>query len=82
MQNADSFFLLFVKAHKTQVAEREQLIHEISEKHKIKGFNYSPLEREKAHEFLSRLDELRRKQNADLERIQVCGFPFARQLRD
>ncbi|XP_006462486.1 hypothetical protein AGABI2DRAFT_206829, partial [Agaricus bisporus var. bisporus H97] len=58
-------------AHKMQVAEREQLIHEISEKHKIKGFNYSPLEREKAHEFLSRLDELRRKQIADLDKIQT-----------
>ncbi|KAF8231720.1 hypothetical protein L208DRAFT_43628 [Tricholoma matsutake] len=35
------------EAQKQRIAEREQLIHDISEKYGIKGFSHSPLEREK-----------------------------------
>jgi DNA repair protein RAD50 len=53
-------------AHNQQVADREQLIRELGDKHKIKSSTYSS-----PHEFLARLDELRSKQTAELEKIQV-----------
>lgn len=58
------------EAQKQRIAEREQLIHDISEKYGIKGFSHSPLEREKVVEFLTRLGEVQRKQNAELEKRQ------------
>ncbi|KAG6912426.1 hypothetical protein DXG01_014688, partial [Tephrocybe rancida] len=57
-------------AQDQRLAEREQLIHEISEKHGIKGFNISPLEREKVVDFLSRLNETKNKHRMDLEKLQ------------
>lgn len=60
--------------------EREQLIHEISGKHDIKGFGHSPLEREKVVEFISRLGDSQRKQRAELERLQVIQLALAFEL--
>ncbi|KAG5639217.1 hypothetical protein H0H81_005696 [Sphagnurus paluster] len=59
------------EAQNQRLAEREQLIHEISEKHGIKGFTISPLEREKVIEFLSRLTETKNKHRAELEKFQT-----------
>ncbi|KAG6854661.1 hypothetical protein C0991_003309 [Blastosporella zonata] len=58
------------EAQDQRLAEREQLIHEISEKYGIKGFSASPLEREKVVEFLSRLNEMKNKHRMDLEKLQ------------
>ena len=56
---------------KTRIADREQFIHETGDKHGIKGYQYSPLEREKVVEFLSRLGDVQRKQKAEFEKFQV-----------
>ncbi|KAG6878083.1 hypothetical protein C0993_012410 [Termitomyces sp. T159_Od127] len=58
------------EAQDQRLAEREQLIHEIAEKHGIKGFNVTPLEREKVVDFLSRLNEMKNKHKMDLEKLQ------------
>ncbi|KAG5648426.1 hypothetical protein DXG03_005000 [Asterophora parasitica] len=58
------------KAQTQRLADREQLIHEISLKYNIKGFNISPLEREKVVEFLSRITEMKNKHRMDLEKLQ------------
>lgn len=50
--------------------EREDLIREISDKHNIKGYSHSPLEREKVNEFIYRLGDLQRKQRSEYEKLQ------------
>jgi DNA repair protein RAD50 len=50
--------------------EREELIREISNKHHIKGYNHSPLEREKINEFIYRLGDLQSKQRSEYEKLQ------------
>jgi hypothetical protein len=47
------------------------LIREISNKHDIKGFDSSPLEREKVIEFSSRLSELVRRHKVEFAKLQV-----------
>lgn len=59
------------KAHERRIAEREELIRYISDKHNIKGYNHSPLEREKVNEFISRLGDLQRRQRSDYEKLQT-----------
>ncbi|KAF5382729.1 hypothetical protein D9615_002851 [Tricholomella constricta] len=58
------------QAQNQRLSDREQLIHEISEKHSIKGFSISPLAREKVVEFLSRLSETKNKHRMELEKFQ------------
>ncbi|KAG9308463.1 P-loop containing nucleoside triphosphate hydrolase protein [Chiua virens] len=58
------------KAHNRRLSEREELIREISDKHNIKGFNHTPLEREKVNEFIYRLGDLQRKQRSEYEKLQ------------
>lgn len=64
------------EAHNQQVTEREQLIDELGEKHKIKSSDYSS-----SSEFIACLDELRRRQTVDLEKLQVCCVPSDRRRR-
>jgi hypothetical protein len=40
----------------------------------VKGYNYSPLEREKIIEFINNLENLQRKQKAEFEKYQVTPF--------
>jgi DNA repair protein RAD50 len=47
------------------------LISEISAQNNIKGYDYAPLEREKIIEFISRLNELQRKQKLEFGKLQV-----------
>jgi DNA repair protein RAD50 len=54
-----------------RIEERETLIRSIGAKHHLKGYDHSPLEREKVIEFISRLGDLQRRQNAETERLQV-----------
>ncbi|KAF8967155.1 AAA domain-containing protein [Flammula alnicola] len=53
-----------------RIQQREQVIHEIGDVYGIKGFNYSPLERDKVLEFLSRLGDVQRRQQAEYEKLQ------------
>lgn len=59
-----------LQAHDRRLIEREELIREISDKHNIKGYSYSPLEREKVTEFIYRLGDLQRKQRSEYEKLQ------------
>ncbi|KAF8627436.1 hypothetical protein AX17_006250 [Amanita inopinata Kibby_2008] len=59
------------EAQNRRIMEREQMIHEISEKYDIKGFKHSPLEREKVIEFLSKLGDTQRKQRVEFEKLQA-----------
>lgn len=59
------------KAHERRIAEREELIRDISDKQNIKGYSHSPLEREKVNEFISRLGDLQRRQHADYKKLQA-----------
>ncbi|OAX38147.1 hypothetical protein K503DRAFT_770797 [Rhizopogon vinicolor AM-OR11-026] len=59
------------KAHDRRIAEREELIREISDKYNIKGYSYSPLEREKVVEFVSRVGDLQRRQRSEYEKLQT-----------
>lgn len=45
------------------------------------GYDYSPLEDQKVEEFMDRIDELVRKAEADLKRIQVEGARKERELQ-
>lgn len=60
-----------LQAQERRIADREELIREIGVKHGIKGYDYSPLEREKVVEFISRLGDVQRRQRAEFESAQV-----------
>ncbi|KAF9643243.1 hypothetical protein BDM02DRAFT_1548809 [Thelephora ganbajun] len=59
------------KAQSRRIEERETLIRSIGTKHHLKGYDHSPLEKEKVVEFISRLGDLQRRQNAETERLQT-----------
>lgn len=50
------------------------MIREIGAKYEIKGYDHSPLEREKVLEFITRLGELRRRQNLETDELRVCSL--------
>lgn len=54
--------------------EREKLIRELSARYDMKGFDHSPLEREKVVEFISRLTDSQKRQNAETDRLQVSAL--------
>ncbi|TFK52414.1 hypothetical protein OE88DRAFT_1401845 [Heliocybe sulcata] len=58
------------RAQEQRLTEREQLIRDLSTKYQIKGYDYSPLEKEKASEFASRINELLRREAIEAEKIQ------------
>ena len=59
-----------LQAHERRLIEREELIRDISDKHNIKGYSHSPLEREKVNEFIYRLGDLQRRQRSEYEKLQ------------
>ena len=59
------------QAQSRRIEESEALIRSIGAKYHLKGYDYSPLEREKVVEFISRFDDLRRRHNAETESLQV-----------
>ena len=79
------YFSAFIGLHSThgtqaqsrRIEERETLIRSIGTKHHLKGYDHSPLEREKVVEFISRLGDLQRLQNAETERLQVSFYLYA-----
>jgi hypothetical protein len=52
------------------------MIRTISTRHSIRGYDRSPIEADQVVEFTTKLTELRRKQNAETERIQVSTFLY------
>ncbi|KAI0702294.1 hypothetical protein BC835DRAFT_1404375 [Cytidiella melzeri] len=58
------------KAHEEVLREREEAIRELSTKHQLMGYDYSPLEREKIIEFITRLTDLQRAQNNETDALQ------------
>lgn len=63
--------LTICQQQEERISDREKLISEISTQHNIKGYNHTPLEREKVIDFISRLNELQRKQRMEFEKLQV-----------
>ncbi|KAI0917273.1 hypothetical protein AcW2_007450 [Taiwanofungus camphoratus] len=58
------------KAQEQLISDREEMIREIGAKYEIKGYDHSPLEREKVLEFITRLGELRRRQNLETDELR------------
>ncbi|KAF8476550.1 P-loop containing nucleoside triphosphate hydrolase protein [Russula ochroleuca] len=58
------------KAQEERILDREALIHEIATQYSIRGFDVSPLERDKVTEFTTKLGGLLTQQTAGVERIQ------------
>ena len=58
-----------------RMAEREELVRELATKYHIKGVEQSPLEREEASQFLSNLNDVKRRQHAETDRLQVYDSP-------
>ncbi|KAL4258232.1 P-loop containing nucleoside triphosphate hydrolase [Pleurotus pulmonarius] len=59
------------KAQNDRISEREEQIREISKQHGISGFDSSPLEREKVLEFISKLNDIQRRQRTQFEKLQA-----------
>lgn len=57
-----------------RIAQREQAIREIAGVYRLKGYDQTPLERDKVLEFLARLSELQRKQQVEYENLQVRKY--------
>ena len=55
------------------------MIRDIGEMYDIKGFNHSPLEREKVAEFVARLGDIQRRQQREFEKLQVSSSPLAKE---
>ena len=60
-----------LQAQERRIADREELIREIGAKYQLKGYDHSPLEREKVQEFIVKLGDLRRRQGAETDKLQV-----------
>ncbi|PIL22506.1 hypothetical protein GSI_15195 [Ganoderma sinense ZZ0214-1] len=54
-----------------RMAEREELIRDLSSRFHIRGFEQSPVEREEAQQFLAALNDVKRRQHAETDRLQV-----------
>jgi DNA repair protein RAD50 len=58
------------QAQEQRISDRSALIQEISSKHGIKGYDNMTIDK-KVSEFISRLDEVQRKQKKEFDKIQV-----------
>jgi DNA repair protein RAD50 len=63
--------LTVFQAQEQRISDREHHIKDISSKHNIKGYDYTPLEREKVIEFFERLSDLQNRQRTEYEKLQV-----------
>ncbi|PBK97431.1 hypothetical protein ARMGADRAFT_987149 [Armillaria gallica] len=59
------------ESQKQRIADREQLIFEISDKHGIKGFSHSPLQGSDIQAFISRLSDLQRSHKAAVNKLKT-----------
>ena len=53
------------------MVEREELVRDLSARFHIKGFEQSPIEREQAHQFLAALNDVKRRQHAETDKLQL-----------
>ncbi|KAK0201991.1 hypothetical protein DFS33DRAFT_1037614 [Desarmillaria ectypa] len=60
-----------LQSQKQRIADREQLIFEISDKHGIKGFSHSPLQGSDIQAFISRLVDLQRSHKAAVNKLKT-----------
>ncbi|KAK0199473.1 AAA domain-containing protein [Desarmillaria ectypa] len=60
-----------LQSQKQRIADREQLIFEISDKHGIKGFSHSPLQGNDIQAFISRLVDLQSSHEAAVNKLKV-----------
>ena len=51
--------------------EREELVRELATRYHIRGFEQSPLDREQASQFLSTLNDVKRRQHNETDKLQV-----------
>lgn len=65
--------LTIVQHQEERIQTREVLIREISTRQNIRGYEHSPLERDKVLEFITRLTDLQDKQTRHLENLQVSS---------
>lgn len=61
--------------------EREAAVRNLAKQHNFSGFDYSPLEDTKVADFIEKLQELVRKAESDLKRIQMDGVRKERELQ-
>ena len=53
------------------MVEREELVRDLAARFHIKGFEQSPIEREQAHQFLASLNDVKRRQHAETDKLQL-----------
>ncbi|TFY67850.1 hypothetical protein EVJ58_g1346 [Rhodofomes roseus] len=58
------------KAQEQRIADREELIREISATHNIKGYDHAPLDRHEVTDFIEKLKDLKRRQNLETDKLQ------------
>ena len=56
------------------MGEREELVRDLATRYHIKGFEKSPLEREEASQFLATLNDIKRRQHAETDKLQVYSL--------
>ncbi|TCD70142.1 DNA repair protein rad50 [Steccherinum ochraceum] len=61
------------KLHEQLLADREELIRNISSQHHLTGYDHSPLGRDEILEFINKLSDLQESQNRETERLQSEG---------
>ncbi|RDX42487.1 hypothetical protein OH76DRAFT_1362729 [Lentinus brumalis] len=59
------------QAAQQRTDERDALVRELATRYHIKGFEQSPLDREQASQFLSALNDVKRRQHNETDRLQV-----------
>ncbi|KDQ20852.1 hypothetical protein BOTBODRAFT_124714 [Botryobasidium botryosum FD-172 SS1] len=70
------------KNHAQNLASREELIHTLSAKHEIIGFDHSPLEPHEVKDFGARLDAIRQRRDRELETTQKEGRAKMEEFQD
>ncbi|TBU46351.1 hypothetical protein BD309DRAFT_1078711 [Dichomitus squalens] len=54
-----------------RMLERDELIHDLAARFHIKGFEQSSIKREEAQQFIAALNDVKRRQHAETDRLQV-----------
>jgi DNA repair protein RAD50 len=59
------------QAYERNLKDREAAVKEAANSHDFAGYDYSPLEEAKIVDFIDKLNELVRKAESDLKKLQV-----------
>ncbi|GMK53777.1 hypothetical protein CspeluHIS016_0103630 [Cutaneotrichosporon spelunceum] len=70
-----------IETYERNIREREASVRELSKTFNIPGYDYSSLEDAKVMDFVDRLQEMLRKAEADLKRLQTEGLRKERELQ-